>query len=567
MRRLDSDLSATIIDATTATAAASVRDTSYEVSWLDAPGANAVHVLDRADGPRTQRLRDAAPVMQRVKAVTSYAAAYAQRWWCGPDSPGQHIYAPGSHALTERDPARISARLLIAAGRSPARVPTCEHALLNVPTTFYHLVAANNEDWFKADGLRHDLRFDEWQDDHDTTTRSLRKMWLRTARVDELSPVLARALSLFGPGELRALRVLDVDVCRLITSLMRTAAVDADGDGPAPQIEQATDALCAVEVGGYFSPSPDIGSLAAVLERHASTITEIRVDLNEKMLKQVSSAVAGCTRLESLTRAYAHDAAIWLGLSHLHTLRGVDLSKVSTAAIAAGLPKLHTLEAFGYCRDPAQAEAFCTDVLSRLRVFHFEGQWPNAQEPPVVTVAPLPLLEELAWNLSNPYETIAPHELLGAQPMVLDAPYALISRCQLDAIGASASFLGRVRKLFITTPSDGDPLDPADVARVLRAAPQLKKFFTAHRVHGDASWLAPTALTHPAFERLVHPRLQEFGIVCADGFSETSPPDAEWVAHLRRRHFPRLRELVVGDETYFVTPPDDRLSPVMTHAH
>jgi hypothetical protein len=34
-------------------------------------------------------------------------------------------------------------------------------------------------------------------------------MVFRTARVDDFSRVIVRALSLFGPGELRALRVLD----------------------------------------------------------------------------------------------------------------------------------------------------------------------------------------------------------------------------------------------------------------------------------------------------------------------------------------------------------------------
>jgi hypothetical protein len=110
--------------------------------------------------------------------------------------------------------------------------------------------------------------------------------------------------------------------------------------------------------------------------------------------------------------------------------------------------------------------------------------------------------------------------------------------------------------LQITTGFNADPLDPSDVARILRAAPQLKKFYTAHYVHGGASWLAPTAPTHPAFEGLVHPRLREFGLAVAegeDGTSESAPPGA--LAHLRRHHFPRLRELFAGFEAYFVTPP------------
>jgi hypothetical protein len=106
---------------------------------------------------------------------------------------------------------------------------------------------------------------------------------------------------------------------------------------------------------------------------------------------------------------------------------------------------------------------------------------------------------------------------------------------------------------------DVDPLDPTDVAQVLRAAPQLKKFHTTHSVQGDASWLAPTApTTHAALEGLVHPRLREFGIAHSEHGTSfgVNPPDAEWVTHLRRRHFPRLRALILDNEEYFVTPPD-----------
>jgi hypothetical protein len=143
-------------------------------------------------------------------------------------------------------------------------------------------------------------------------------------------------------------------------------------------------------------------------------------------------------------------------------------------------------------------------------VFHFEGKWPDAL--PASTVAPLPLLEELVWDVSGESETIAPREFLGAQPTVLHAPYTLISQCWLGTVDEAAKFLTRVNDLRITTTPGVNPLDPANVARVLRAAPQLKKFHTADSVHGDESWLAPTAPTHPAFEGLVHPRLREFGI-------------------------------------------------------
>jgi hypothetical protein len=455
--------------------------------------------------------------------------------------------------------------MLIAAGRSSARVPTCEQTLRDCRTAYYHLVAADNEDWFLADRLRHDLKFEEWQDDYDANTLALGEMGLRTARVDDFTPVLVRALSLFGPGELRALRVLDVDSFRLIASQMRENEASATrGVGAAaPHLEQAMEGLCAVHAGASFSPSPDVGSLAAVLERHAPTITELHVALPVRML-ELSSALARCTRLGTLTSAYTHDPAVWLGLSQLHTLRGVDLGEVSFAAIAAALPKLHTLKAAGYCDDPAHAAAFFTDLLPRLQMFHFEGNWPEAQqaEPPATitpNVAPLPLLKDLLWAAAS---DIAPREFLGAQPTVLHAPYALISQCWSGggAADASADFLARVNDLLITPALIDDPLVLTDVARMLRAAPHMKRFHAVHCVQGDASWLAPTATSHPAFEGLVHPRLRKFGIVtrgreAAKRTSENTPSDG-WAAHLRRRHFPRLRELAVGKSAYFVTPPD-----------
>jgi hypothetical protein len=41
-----------------------------------------------------------------------------------------------------------------------------------------------------------------------------------------------------------------------------------------------------------------------------------------------------------------YDAKVWLGLTHLHTLRGVDLGVVSATSIAAALPRLHIVSGF-----------------------------------------------------------------------------------------------------------------------------------------------------------------------------------------------------------------------------
>jgi hypothetical protein len=452
--------------------------------------------------------------------------------------------------------------MLIAAGRGPARLPTCEHTLRHVQTRVYHLIGASDEVWFMADRLRHDLRFDEWQDDHDARTRRLSGMGFRTVRVDDFSPLLLRALSLFGSGELRALHVPDIDVFRLVKSPLLLPR-EASAGGARPQIGQAVDdALCSVHVAEYLTPFHDLSSLAALLKRRASTITELDVkfasSLPPGIVEQVSSALACCVRLVSLSDVSRLAPATWLGLSQLHTLRGVDLGDVSFATIAAALPRLHTLTTCGYCNDAAQAANFFTDLLPRLRVFRFTGKWPDLQEqqPVSSTVAPLPLLQELVWADAW---NIAPRGFLGAQPTSAHVSRALISQCWLGgAVDAAANFLTRMCDLHINATLAADRLDLADVARILRAAPQLKKFHTADFVHGGASWLAPTLPTHPAFEGLVHPRLRELGIrtpcVATSGTSEANPPDAEWVAHLRRRHFPRLRELVAGKDACFVTP-------------
>jgi hypothetical protein len=53
--------------------------------------------------------------------------------------------------------------------------------------------------------------------------------------------------------------------------------------------------------------------------------------------------------------------------------------------------------------------------------------------------------------------------------------------------------------------------------------------------------------------------LREFGTALdgdGDNGPAATPPDAEWITQLRGRHFPRLRELVVGDSACFVTSPD-----------
>jgi hypothetical protein len=139
--------------------------------------------------------------------------------------------------------------------------------------------------------------------------------------------------------------------------------------------------------------------------------------------------LARCTRLEVLTHVFSYTPAVWVGLTQLHTLHGVDLTKVSIAAIAAALPKLHSLRVSYYAGgDPAAVAGFFTDVLPRLRLVHFEGKWPP-EEAAAVTAPPLrqlPLLKELVWRERSPHPTVL-RGFLGARPIVLHAPYELIA--------------------------------------------------------------------------------------------------------------------------------------------
>jgi hypothetical protein len=84
------------------------------------------------------------------------------------------------------------------------------------------------------------------------------------------SPVVARALSLFGPGELRALRVYDANTFSLALST--------------PTQADSLRALCAVGI-GYWSLEPeDEMPAVAIIERCAATVTELKGPLPAHLL-------------------------------------------------------------------------------------------------------------------------------------------------------------------------------------------------------------------------------------------------------------------------------------------
>jgi hypothetical protein len=393
------------------------------------------------------------------------------------------------------------------------------------------------------------------------------------------------ALSLFGQGELRALRVIDTRIFRIIAETLQANVPNCGGPSPTAQMmSQALDSLCAVE---FLSPrwctDQDEIHATAVIERCAATITELRGPLPAHLLCQTDGSghppvLARCTRLEVLTRTSQYTPAVWLGLSQLHTLHDVDLNKVSVAAIAAALPRLHTLTA--HCRDPFSGRVFSgatvgggqhrlntddpsgvagffTDLLPRLRVFHFMGKWPTAAvaKSALRTVSPpppLPLLGELVWQeevFSNrPLHPTVLRGLLGARPSVLSVPYELIVECLRHSPGEPTdNLLTRVCDLRIGVVGPRVDIHLSAAAQVLRAAPQLRTF--AVSVFGDTSWLTASAAPIPrAFMDLVHPRLR---LLTVHPRLPHFSSDEGCASRLRRTCFPRLRELAVGGETFF----------------
>jgi hypothetical protein len=483
---------------------------------------------------------------QRVQAVTSHTAEYMQRWWGG--------------AAVPRSVAQNYGRLL-AAGRGPARVPTCSHTLRHAPTREETPLTDEDESWYD-DAVFED--YPQFRDgvvvDYGPTSREFRESGRRSMQVSFFYPVIVWALSLLEAGELRALRVKDPNVFRIIDSMLPPLG------GPLKtRVSEALNSLSAIEFTGDNSLSEiQSRSAAALIERCSGTVTEVR---GLHLWHAHQTAIAPCMRLESLTCAssYSGEHDLWLGLSQLHTLRDVDVKKVSFATLAAALPRLQTLHARsdwrcerGQSAEPLSVDGFFEDLLPRLRVFHFSGLWPEQEEAECDGTAPppprLPLLQELVWNPSC--RRLAPRAFLGAQPTVLHASYNLVARFCGDGRSPTAqpatwAPLACVRELrVLRTWRSSDTRAPSDAKRVLRAAPELRIFDFEHPLHGGPSCL--TAWTGPLGTALSHGKLWRLGLSFADA---TAPP-ADCAVRLRESHFPRLRELRVGDRAYFA-PPDE----------
>jgi hypothetical protein len=309
-------------------------------------------------------------------------------------------------------------------------------------------------------------------------------------------------------------------------------------------------------------------SAFTLIERHSDTITEIDCffvpcvpsAVNSHWSARPNRALHACKRLEILTHAGTFNVNAWLGLSQLHTLRGVNLADIYFGAIARALPRLHTLDAFTYGASPSSAAVgFFEDLLPRLRSFHFAGWWPERSTsqtapttPPNATAAAplqdLPLLRELVLDVW--LDPDVARGFLGARPVLLRLPYTLFKNvdCLLAASSATdaetspaAGFLSRVRNLAVFSSMNGPCLSASGLARVLQTATELEAL-TVTRLEGDflfdANPESCTELVHPRLRSIDVERLQVSDSIRADG-----------VAWLRRLCFPRLRRLTIRGQS------------------
>jgi hypothetical protein len=196
--------------------------------------------------PQQQKAAEAAldndpcRAVHRIQTETSHAAAYVDVWcisttWCGP-------------AIAE-----VHACLLVAAGRGPARLPTCDIILHRARPKF------------------------------------------RGASCDSDRAVVERTLSLFGCGELRALRVVTADVFRLVLSMMQSLP---DGGVPSSRLSQALGSVRVIQLTELPAYEDDQVNAATVIERCAAAVTELKGRLPHHLVVQVrplGASARACT--------------------------------------------------------------------------------------------------------------------------------------------------------------------------------------------------------------------------------------------------------------------------------
>jgi hypothetical protein len=382
--------------------------------------------------------------------------------------------------------------------------------------------------------------------------------------------LVRRALLLVGPGELQELQQLRVPentkgICDYIQSMVEEED-SRSYDGVVPPNAPVCRAIASLRAINTENGKLPLG----LLGKCAATLTEMQCGWMS--FTNVQDVLPRCVRLESLTwsRWLSCPPTAWLGLSQLHTLRGVSLAYVPAADIAAALPRLHTLHLYHAraTRNVFPVAAFFDELLPRLRSFHLEGFWPetsDTSETEPAVVHPLPLLEDLKWCGEK---LGLPRQLMGARPSTLHIDDTALDDWLRAAEGADAdpltvaSPLARVR--VITLRFEATPVEAASMARLLRAAPQLRKFAfdVCFCIHVGALWFLSDEFTpDTVVAGLFHPRLRQIAISSAyipvagvhPAYNMREPdvpvPDGCGV-RLRQRHFPRLRRFTANDEEY-----------------
>jgi hypothetical protein len=297
---------------------------------------------------------------------------------------------------------------------------------------------------------------------------------------------------------------------------------------PAPALSTIVHTLQSL---GWSERSCAPNSASAIVKRCAGTLKQLDCCFWEKNNDNWNEALAGCTRLESLTDASKFAPAAWLGLSQLHTLLDVDVHFVSVATIAAALPRLHTFGiATHHSLNPSAVDGFSGMLLPRLRSFRFHGpKWHVEDTTPAQ--APLPLLGELILGRALFADTFSL-----AQPVTLHASESVIQKWATCAHHAASgcSPLCRVRDLRFC----GEMPNAATVAAVLRAAPELRALHGGRIYDRVWGWC-----NDPAFDGLVHRKLRSLRF--SRHFTEGELFAGIEFDTLQARHFPRLRALTM----------------------
>jgi hypothetical protein len=163
-------------------------------------------------------------------------------------------------------------------------------------------------------------------------------------------------------------------------------------------------------------------------------------------------------------------------------------------------------------------------------------------------------LDQLVWDASALQPAVL-RRFLDARPIRLRAHYKLIAEWMPDCDPRSG-LLARVCELCVLQGLEGrdrTSTDLSGIARVMRAAPQLRTFHAAPVLRDDMSWLTASDLPlGPAFENVFHPRLRHLSVHVSRPHELSC--DDSCVARLRQTCFPRLRNLDVNEEPFFATP-------------